>query len=150
MKAIQIDVSVSVPVGETWKAWTQTDRITKWFSPEAKIEARVGGSFELFFDPSNHDHECTKNCVFTQVEPNKRLGFTWRGPDKFSKLMNHPDSLTSVVVIFDEKDSGTGLHVEHSGWGDGEIWEKAREWHQRAWEGVLSSLKSTLESEKKE
>jgi uncharacterized protein YndB with AHSA1/START domain len=148
MKSIQIDITVSVPVDGIWKAWTQEDRITKWFSPEANIEAREGGPFELFFDPSNHDHECTKGCIFTHVEPNKKLGFTWRGPNQFEDLMNHPDSLTTVLVSFDEEDTVTRVHVEHNGWGDGELWEKAREWHKKAWKGVLSNLKRTLETDK--
>ena len=146
MKTIRIEVSISVQVDRVWRAWTQSERITEWFAPAANIEARPGGPFELFFDPSDRSHECTKGCTFTLVEPHKQLGFSWKGPDQFAGLMNNPDSLTSVLVTFDDEGENTRVVVEHSGWGEGELWEKAQEWHQKAWEEVLGHLQSILES----
>ena len=146
MGTIRIEVIVSAPIEEVWRAWTEADRVTEWFSPEANVEARVGGAFELFFDPSDHDHQCTKGCVFTAVEPMGRLAFTWRGPDQFTELMNQPGELTSAVVIFKIEKEATKVSVEHGGWGDGEEWEQAKAWHLNAWRDVLGSLKSTLEA----
>lgn len=146
MQAIQIETTVRAPQDIVWKAWTESDQVATWFSPDAIIEAQPGGRFELFFDPSNHDHQCTKGCVFTLVEQKKRLGFTWKGPDQFADLMNDPTPSTSVRVSFFREDDITRVVVEHSGWGQGEEWEEARTWHERAWLDVLGRLKSTLES----
>ena len=146
MKTIRIEVSISAPPDLVWWAWTKPDRITVWFAPEAIIEARPGGPFELFFDLSDHEHQCTKGCVFTLVEPKKRLGFTWKGPDEFADLMNNPTSITSVLVTLYDENGTTRVVVEHRGWGEGEESAQARAWHQMAWEEVLSSLKSALES----
>ncbi len=120
MKTIRIEVSISAPPDLVWWAWTKPDRITVWFAPEAIIEARPGGPFELFFDLSDHEHQCTKGCVFTLVEPKKRLGFTWKGPDEFADLMNNPTSITSVLVTLYDENGTTRVVVEHRGWGEGE------------------------------
>ncbi len=145
MKTIRIEVSISVPIDIVWEAWTKTERITPWFAPEAHVEARIGGPFELFFDPSNHERQCTKGCVFTLLKPKKHLGFTWKGPDQFQRLMNSPTSLTSVLVAFHDEKEATRIVVEHGGWGEGKEWRKAREWHKTAWTQVLRNLRSVLE-----
>lgn len=148
MEAIRIEVSISTSPDQVWLAWTESDRITAWFAPEAKVEAHRGGSFELYFDPADHGHQSTRGCVFTLIEPMRRLGFTWRGPDQFAGIMNEPAPLTSVTVDFYYEDGATRVDVEHGGWGEGEDWALARSWHQKAWEEVLANLKTYLESGK--
>lgn len=150
MKSIEIEMSISGSADLVWEAWTKVERVMAWFAPEAVVEARVGGPFELFFDPPNHEHQCTKGCVFTLVEPKQRLGFTWRGPDQFANLMNDPASLTSVRVTFHNENGATRVSLEHDGWGTGEAWAQAQAWHQTAWEEVLGRLKSFLESGKRQ
>jgi uncharacterized protein YndB with AHSA1/START domain len=145
MKAIHVEVSVSTPLDKLWQAWTESERITSWFAPEAHIEARRDGPFELFFDPSDHNHQCTKGCVITILEPERRLGFSWKGPDHLAELMNNR-VLTSVLVTFHDEDGSTRVVLEHSGWGEGKEWEQAREWHQREWEAALRELKTVMES----
>ncbi|WP_422658027.1 hypothetical protein ACK8P5_20120 [Paenibacillus sp. EC2-1] len=34
----------------------------------------------------------------------------------------------------------------HTGWKDSDDWLRAREWHVQAWEQMLGSLKSNIES----
>ena len=145
-EAVRVEVTIAAPQNLVWWAWTKPDRITAWFAPEARLDVRPRGAFELFFDPSDHDHQCTKGCIFTLVEPYQRLGFTWKGPDQFATLMNDSSSLTSVLITLYDEDGSTHVVVEHSNWGEGEEWAQARAWHQMAWEQVLGNLKSALES----
>ncbi len=147
METIFIEVSISAPLDLVWLAWVESKRVATWFAPEANVEPRIGGAFELFFDPSNHEHESTRGCVFTSIDYKKKLVFTWKGPNQFEKFMNDPSSLTSVEVIFRETNGTTHLNVKHRGWGDGEEWVMAQKWHLRAWEEVLAVLKSALESD---
>jgi uncharacterized protein YndB with AHSA1/START domain len=143
---VRQEIAVAAPLEVVWLAWTRSDRITVWFAPRARVDARPGGPFELFFDPDHPDHQSTKGCVFTTVEPMKQLVFTWKGPDPFAAWMNREESLTSVSVRFQEEGERTRVIVEHTGWGEGEEWEEARRWHQTAWAGCLESLRSALES----
>lgn len=150
MNSFQAEIEITAPRDWVWWAWTHSERITKWFAPQANLEPRLGGAFELFFTPGNHDQMGTKGCIVTLWEPQERLGFTWKGPDDFASVMNHEKALTYVLVTLSEKEEGTHVLVEHFGWGDTEEWEKAKAWHQMAWPQVLSSLKKELESGKGE
>jgi uncharacterized protein YndB with AHSA1/START domain len=144
MEPLRFEIGLDSPLEETWRAWTDAGAITRWFSPEAHIVARPGGAYELFFDPEDHGHMSTKGCTVTELEPMGRLSFSWKGPDQFAGLMNEPVPLTRVRVIFRGENVGTRLSLEHSGWGEGDDWAEAREWHRRAWEGVIGQLKSLL------
>ena len=122
-----------------------TQDITNWFSPEAYIESRIGGAYELYFDPSNHDHQSTKGCKITEIKPRTSLGFQWKGPDMFQETMNDPTPKTFVQVNFEVDSEKTHVTVHHGGWSSGEKWEEAKAWHISAWEGVLTSLEKYIE-----
>ncbi len=144
METLRFEIQVDAPIEKVWHAWTDEDTITRWFPPEANIEPYLGGSYELFFDPRDHDRMSTKGCVITEFEPMDSLGFGWKGPDQFADLMNDPDCLTHVKVAFREDKGGTQIALTHGGWGEGDEWFEAREWHRRAWEGVLNQLGSFM------
>ncbi|MHA2252447.1 MAG: SRPBCC family protein [Candidatus Kariarchaeaceae archaeon] len=146
MDKFQLEVIVNSNLKKVWEVWTDSKLIVKWFPPEANIEPRLGGAYELFFDPNNHEHQSTLGCVITTFEINKKLGFNWKGPDMFALYMNQIDSLTSVMVTFTKHEDGILVHLEHNGWGEGIEWEKAKNWHRNQWEMELQSLKSFLES----
>ncbi len=148
MEPLKFWVKLNTNPREVWRAWTETEKIINWFSPEANIEPRSGGAYELYFDPKDHDHMSTKGCTITEFKPMDRLGFSWKGPDQYRELMNEPDPLTHVEVEFKDEDGATQLTLEHGGWGDGEEWVEAREWHRRAWKGVLDQLESFLSPQK--
>lgn len=144
MEALKIKVKLDTPLEDVWHAWTDAATIVKWFSPEANVEPCLGGAFELFFDPQNHESMSTKGCVITEFEPMNRLSFNWKGPDQYADLMNDPRSLTLVAVEFSEDDGETSLSLHHGGWGEDDLWAEAREWHKKAWEGALYDLKRYL------
>ncbi|MFD2169759.1 SRPBCC family protein [Tumebacillus lipolyticus] len=146
MESIKHHVEVACSKEIAWLAWTDQERIVKWFAPAANIEAQVGGAYELFFDPEHQDRMGTKGCTVTQFESMERLTFTWKGPDQFAEIMNHDGLLTTVSVTFSAAADHTEVAVEHAGFGEGEAWEQAHAWHQMAWQQVLSSLKSAIES----
>jgi uncharacterized protein YndB with AHSA1/START domain len=148
MEPLRMGASIAAPIDLVWWAWTETERITEWFAPAANIVAVDGGAFELFFDPADHIRMSTIGCVITAIESMERLVFTWKGPDQFAQLMNEPVPATSVEVIFQQDNGNTCVQIVHSGWGDGDDWNEAREWHNKAWEGILQSLVSGLESGK--
>lgn len=146
MEAVETQVLVKAPREVVWWAWTRAERITQWFAPAATIDPRPGGAFELFFNPADRSRDCTAGCTFTAVEPMTRLAFTWKGPDLFAAVMNHPDRLTAVTVTMEPVEGGTRVTVVHAGWGEGDGWAEARRWHAAAWRQVLDSLKGALES----
>lgn len=141
MEVIKHELRVDATADEAWQALTQADEVVKWFAPEAHIEPRQGGAYELFWDPDNHDSMSTKDCKITEFEPPRLLAFTWKGPDHYAGVMNQPDRLTKVEVSLHERCKKTRITVVHGGWGDSEGWAEARDWHVKAWEMVIQSLK---------
>lgn len=143
-----VDIDVLSSNELVWAAWTIADRVKLWFAPDANVEAKLGGAFELFFIPGNHEQMNTKGCKITELVPMERLSFTWKGPDDFAGIMNNENSLTVVTVTLMNENKQTKVTIEHAGWGEGEEWEKAYQWHVMAWNQVASSLKSSIESGK--
>ena len=129
-----------------WLAWTSSERITEWFAPMAVIEAREGGKFELYFNPSNRKSMSTQGCTILAYEPVRFLSFQWKGPDPFAEIMNQEGQLTWVEVTLTPHNDGTRIELQHKGWSDAIDVKQAREWHEQAWEGMLSSLKSKIEA----
>jgi len=140
--SLKFKIKVNAPLVDVWNAWTDTDTIIEWFSPEANIEPRLEGAYELFFDTENHYRMSTIGCTIIEFKPREHLSFSWKGPDQYAGLMNERDVMTHVRVKFWEENGATHVYVEHLGWGEGVGWAEARAWHKRAWDGVLSNLKS--------
>ena len=137
---MELNKRVDSPIGKVWEAWTDTGIITRWFSPHANIQPELGGGYELFFDPEDHSHMSTIGCVITKIEAPSSLHFQWKGPDQFDDIMNHPEPQTRVEVSFSEEAGKTGVTVRHLGWKKSGKWGEAREWHVKAWKGVLEGL----------
>lgn len=145
MKPLEFEVNIISSKEQLWSAWTSSERAAKWFSPIANIEPKVGGSFELFFDPSDMNHMTTKGCKFLELIPLEELSFNWKGPDDFAEVMNK-EPLTIINVSFIEDDTSVRVKLSHSGWKTSQEWDAARAWHEIAWKQVLNSLKDYLES----
>ena len=44
---IDKEVRVKAPVDAVWQAWTTTEGVKSFFAPDARVEARVDGPFEI-------------------------------------------------------------------------------------------------------
>ena len=143
MTGLVLKTTLPAPTETLWQEWTDHTKITKWFSPEANIEPRQGGAYELFFDTSNHDSMSTKGCKITEIRLCSLLAFQWKGPDQYAHFMNNPPQ-THVEVALTPKDQETELTIKHTGWKQGPEWLEAKEWHDKAWQGVLKDLKKHL------
>ncbi|WP_081755952.1 SRPBCC domain-containing protein [Paucisalibacillus sp. EB02] len=145
-RTIMNEVTINAPLQLVWYAWTISERVSEWFAPESVVEAIEGGAYELYFIPGNKTGMNTKGCKITKLVAEKELRFTWKGPDQFESIMNSDNELTTVNVSFESVDPKTSkVIVEHTGFKEDDQWKEAFEWHQMAWSGVLSSLKSALE-----
>jgi uncharacterized protein YndB with AHSA1/START domain len=121
--------------------------LIKPYSPSghAEIEARVGGKYELFWNPENRDKDSTIGCKITAIEPPKFLSFEWKGPSEFNHFMNAADPLTHVVVFFIPVDpSSTDVNLIHSGWRSSGDWQKAREYFEAAWNSAFGKLQQIV------
>jgi len=139
-RAINKDVVVNATVDQAWDAWTTRDGIVSFFAPDAKIEPRVGGAFQIYIDPdAPPGSKGADDMRFLALQPKKMLSFDWNAPPHLPEARAQR---TFVVLRFEPvSDKQTRVTLHHTGWGDGGDWDKAYTYFDRAWDGVLGNLK---------
>ena len=141
-----IDKSVEVPatLDEAWAAWTTREGIITFFAPDAKIEPRVGGAFQIYFDPgAPPGMKGADDMRFMALEPKQMISFDWNAPPSLPEARAQR---SFVVVRFEPvADRLTRVSLHHTGWGSGGEWDKAYAYLDRAWGGVLANLKKRFE-----
>ena len=50
-RAIDKQAVINATLDQAWEAWTTREGIVAFFAPDAKIEPRVGGAFQIYMDP---------------------------------------------------------------------------------------------------
>lgn len=138
---ILIQVTIPLPIPMIFSALTDPAQLAKWLAAEALVEARVGGRYELSFSEEATFHSRGK---VTRLTPDVDIGFSWTGPEPFSRLLNEPEPATEVYVRLQESPEGIDVTLEHLGWKGGEEWEEARSWHFHFWDERLRRLKEHL------
>lgn len=135
-RVVKAEVTVNAGIEQVWEAWTTEAGVKTFFAPACKIEPRVSGAYEIYFNPANAPGERgAEDCVILALQPQKMLAFTWSAPPH---LPNVRQQRTSVVVRFKELEKGrTQVTLIESGWGEGEEWDKAFAYFSSAWQGVV-------------
>ncbi len=143
-KAIDKEVLVNATLEEVWQVWTTREGIVSFFAPDAKIEPRVGGAFQVYFDPgAAPGAKGADDMRYMALQPYKMISFDWNAPPSLPEARMQR---TFVVVRFapvDDKTTRVTLH--HTGWGDGGEWDKNYAYFDRAWGNVLGGLKTRFE-----
>ena len=139
-KVIHLSTLLPVVPAEAYSYFSQSHQLQSWLAPSADVEARVGGKYELFWEPDDRENNSTIGCRVTAISPGQMLAFQWRSPVQFKSFANTADPLTHVVVSFVPEGSGTRVHLLHSGWRSSREWEEARAWQERAWTLAFGEL----------
>lgn len=138
-RSIVKEVVIPAGIDDVWNAWTTKLGLESFFAPECHIELKLYGRYEiLFFPDAKPGKRGAENNKILAVEPNKMFSFTWDAPGNLEEVRKQR---TSVVLKF--KKIGidkTRIFMCHTGWGDGEEWDKAFDYFSDAWEVVLKRL----------
>lgn len=114
-KAIKILVTVPAPPQEVFAALTEAKRISQWSEQKGKVEAKVGGNFEMF-------DGWVKGTVLV-YKPGKQLAYTWHPGD-------WNEEVKSIVTYrFAATKSGTRVTLTHTGFPS----EQERKNHHTGW-----------------
>ena len=138
-RMIEKSVVVSAPIDDVWKAWTTTEGVKSFFAPDANVEARVGGPFEIYINPyAEPGMKGADDMKFMALQPPTMLSFTWNAPPSNPEVRAQR---TLVIVRLKALDARrTEVTLRHVGWGDGEKWDAAYHYFDRAWGNVLGNL----------
>jgi uncharacterized protein YndB with AHSA1/START domain len=126
-KTMSVSMSVTLPASpkDVFDALTNPKIIASWCGQKGKVEAEIGGKFEMF-----------DGWVMGKVlafESGKRLSYTWL-PDEWKDKWN----ASIVSFTFSKAKSGTKVILKHSGFPN----EDELKSHHEGWkEHVFDPLK---------
>ena len=144
-RALDKEVVINASLDQAWEAWTTREGIVSFFSPDAKIEPRVGGAFQIYMDPgAAPGMKGADDMRYLALQPKKMLSFDWNAPPSLPEARTQR---TFVIVRFAPvNETSTRVSLHHTGWGEGGEWDKTYTYFDRAWTGVLGNLKQRFES----
>lgn len=144
-RAIDKSVEVAATLDQAWAAWTTRDGITSFFAPDARIEPRVGGAFQIYMDPmAEPGLKGADDMQFMALQPKRMISFSWNAPPSLPEARAQR---SFVVVRFEPlSEKVTRITLHHTGWGDGGEWDKAYAYFDRAWVNVLGNMKKRFDN----
>ena len=130
---------VAAPIAEVWKAWTTREGVKSFFAPDANIEARSGGPFEIYMNPyAAPGMKGADDMRVLAVQEPTMLSFTWNAPPSQPEI--RAQRTVVIVRLRAVDDKTTEVTIHHLGWGEGEKWDATYAYFDRAWAAVLSNL----------
>jgi uncharacterized protein YndB with AHSA1/START domain len=143
-RALDKQVDVVASVDKVWQAWTTREGVISFFAPDAQVEARVGGAFQIYFDPgAPPGTKGADDMRYLALQPKKMLSFDWNAPPSLPEARQQRTFVVVRIMPIDDKTTRVTLH--HTGWGEGGEWDKAYAYFDRAWGFVLGNLKNRFE-----
>lgn len=138
-RAIELEAVVAAPVAEVWRAWTTTEGVRTFFAPDARVELRVDGPYEVYFNPlAAPGSRGADDMRILAFQEEKMLAFTWNAPPQFPAIRRQR---TRVLLRFAaEGAAATRLTLRHDGWGDGAEWDAGHDYFAKVWPNVLKNL----------
>ncbi|HUQ28408.1 MAG TPA: SRPBCC domain-containing protein [Usitatibacter sp.] len=138
-RMIEKQATVAAPIDEVWKAWTTREGVKSFFAPDANIEARSGGPFEIYMNPyAAPGMKGADDMRVLAVQAPSMISFTWNAPPSQPEIRAQR---TVVIVRLKAVDAKTTeVTLRHLGWGEGEKWDATYAYFDRAWGNVLVNL----------
>ncbi|MBL9022060.1 MAG: SRPBCC domain-containing protein [Myxococcales bacterium] len=78
-ESISFEVDLNHPPEKVWRALTEPALMAEWLLPALDLELGVGAAFTLKTQPYP-GWDGTVNCRFVEIEPNRKLSYTWTVP----------------------------------------------------------------------
>jgi uncharacterized protein YndB with AHSA1/START domain len=153
-----ISRTVDAPREVVWKAWTEPERLMKWFSPKgfanvaSQVDLRVGGSFHYGLRTPDGG-EIWGKFIYREIVPPERLVFIVHFSDPEGGVTRHPMSLTWPLktlstVTLEARGDQTLLTVRAVPFEatdeETRTFEEGRESMKGGWGGTLDQLEAYL------
>jgi uncharacterized protein YndB with AHSA1/START domain len=136
---LRLERSFDAPAEAVFEAWTSEEVLRRWWYTEdgwessaAEVDLRVGGTVRVAMRDPSKDAEYGGEGVYTEVDPPRRLAFTW--------TWDGDTRQTLIEIDFEERDGITTVRFTHSGLWD----EEALRDHEDGWTKLFNRLGPTL------
>jgi uncharacterized protein YndB with AHSA1/START domain/uncharacterized protein YciI len=144
-RAIVQEAEVPATRSEAWRAWTTSVGLRRFFSPYARVELRPGGPFEILFSADGPEGERGgEGCSVLAFEPERMLAVSWNAPPQFPRVRG---LRTQLILHFEDAVPGhCRVRLVNHGYGEGEEWDQAFAYFERAWGFVMTNFAGAFAS----
>jgi uncharacterized protein YndB with AHSA1/START domain len=115
-----IEVEVPAPLPAVWQAFSTSEGLSTWLTPEAVVDLRPGGEWTAHFPGGS-----TGGGTIVSFVPEKELVIAALAPDKFPHVRAER---TRAVFQFEPRGNSTVVRLTQTGWKSGEEWTRAYEY----------------------
>jgi uncharacterized protein YndB with AHSA1/START domain len=105
-----------------------------WETPVAEVDLRLGGNVRVVMRDPDKDVEYGGGGHYTEIDPPRRLVFTWTWDDE--------DRETLIELDFEEAEGATTVRLTHSSLRDQESLLS----HESGWNACFDNLGRALEA----
>lgn len=140
---LEITKTVAAPVRNVWEAWTDPEKVKRWWAPEgltcpsAKIDFKVGHKSIVCMrsPPGNGRGDMYSTWTYKKIVPQKRIEFIHDFSDKQGNFIDpvamgmpsdFPKHMLFTVEFKEMAGERTLLTVAQHGWKGGQMMEFAR------------------------
>ena len=136
---LRMEREYRAPAQAVFDAWTSEEVLRRWFragrdweTPEASVDLRVGGAVRVVMRDPHTGAEYGGGGAYTEIDPPRRLVFTWRWDDEPTR--------TLIELDFAEADGVTTVRFLHRGLID----VAAVRSHETGWSTAFENLGRAL------
>jgi uncharacterized protein YndB with AHSA1/START domain len=115
-----IEVEVPAPVGEVWRAFSTSDGLSTWLTPNAVVDLRTGGEWTAHFPGGS-----TGGGTIVSFVPEKEMVISALAPDQFPHVRAER---TRATFQFEPRGHSTVVRLTQTGWKSGPEWTRAYEY----------------------
>jgi uncharacterized protein YndB with AHSA1/START domain len=132
---VELTRTVDAPPEAVFRALTDPQELSRWWTTSAESDPRTGGSFSYAFEFEDASRDHTYRGEYDEVRANEVVAYPWEAGV----------GQTRVACRLRPADGGTELTLVHSGWPDGAEGDEAAGMHRQGWTFFLDNLVSVLE-----
>lgn len=144
-KKIYHEIVVKASPNEVYERWTQKSGILKFMADDCYIIMEPGGPYEIYFmNDAPKGFKGSETCKVLSYIENKMLSFTWNAPPQFPTVRNSEHKAWVVIELEKMDDEHTKVKLTHTGWRDGDEWNKVFIYFDNAWPQVLERLRNSF------
>ena len=140
--AVVVEKSVTVPwsPAEVFRLWTTEEGVRSFLAPEARVELRLWGRYEILFDPDQPPGlQGTEGMRVMGFLEDEWLSVEWNAPPSFPAL--RAGAPTCVVVQCEPAHGGgTRVRLRHAGFSPAAVEAGLPAYFEQAWTMVMAWL----------
>jgi uncharacterized protein YndB with AHSA1/START domain len=115
-----IEVEIPASVAEVWQAFSTSDGLSTWLTPNAVVDLRPGGEWIAHFPGGS-----TGGGTIVSFVPEKEMVLSALAPDQFPHVRAER---TKAMFQFEPRGNSTVVRLTQTGWKSGEEWTRAYEY----------------------